>query len=438
MTKLTFYGAVAEVGGNKVLLEDGDTRIFLDFGMSFAARKQYYSAYLTPKSEKELKDLNVLPKIEGIYQSDDSEESINGVFLSHSHMDHAGHVSFLKRSIPIYCGETTALILDAMRDTRRATFESNFSGIRFDTFRTGKRVKIDSLEIEPIHVDHSVPGAYGFIIHTSSGSVIYTGDFRLHGTKPEMTREFIQKAKESKPKAVITEGTNLRGAPMSSEPEVVRKLMMLTEQTDGLIVANFAWADVDRFRSFYTAARESERYLAISLRQAYLLDKLSKDPRLETPNLDDKTLLIFKKSKKRYDKWEQEVLNLGKVVESSDISRIQSKTILVAGLYDFGELVQVDPTPGSCFVHSMSEPFDEEMEIDFEKLSNWLKHYGLPHYHIHTSGHIMPMQLRQTLKEIGGEKVYPIHTETPELFRRFMNDLDSKFITVKKGEVYNV
>ncbi|MFX1486598.1 MAG: MBL fold metallo-hydrolase, partial [Promethearchaeota archaeon] len=111
MTKLTFYGAVAEVGGNKVLLEDGDTRIFLDFGMSFAARKQYYSAYLTPKSEKELKDLNVLPKIEGIYQSDDSEESINGVFLSHSHMDHAGHVSFLKRSIPIYCGETTALIL---------------------------------------------------------------------------------------------------------------------------------------------------------------------------------------------------------------------------------------------------------------------------------------------------------------------------------------
>ncbi|MFX0067567.1 MAG: MBL fold metallo-hydrolase [Promethearchaeota archaeon] len=438
MTKLTFYGAVAEVGGNKVLLEDGDTRIFMDFGMSFAIKKQYYSAYLTPKSEKELMDLDILPKVKGIYRFDDSEESVNGIFLSHSHLDHAGHISFLKRSIPVYCGETTALILDVIKDTRRTTFESDFSGIQFNTFRTGKKIKIDSLEIEPIHVDHSVPGAYGFVIHTSSGSIVYTGDFRLHGTKPEMTREFIQKAKESEPKALITEGTNLRGAPMSSESEVVEKLRILTEQTDGLIIGSFAWADVDRFRSFYTAAKESGRYLAVSLRQAYLLDKLSRDPGLEMPDLDDKTLLVFKRYKKRYEKWEQEILELGQVVEGSDISKIQSKTILVAGLYDFGELVRVAPTSGSCFAYSMSEPFDEEMEIDFEKLSNWLKRYGLPQYHIHTSGHIMPLQLRQTLKEIGGDQIFPIHTDTPELFTRFMNDLDSKFIMVKKGEEYKI
>ena len=118
LTKLTFYGGVAEVGGNKVLLEDGDTRIFLDFGMSFAIKKQYYSAYLAPKSEKELMDLEILPEIQGIYRFDDSEESVSGVFLSHSHMDHSGHISFLKRSIPIYCGETAALILDVIRDTR--------------------------------------------------------------------------------------------------------------------------------------------------------------------------------------------------------------------------------------------------------------------------------------------------------------------------------
>ena len=35
MTSLTFYGGVSEIGGNKILLEDGDTRLFLDFGMSF-------------------------------------------------------------------------------------------------------------------------------------------------------------------------------------------------------------------------------------------------------------------------------------------------------------------------------------------------------------------------------------------------------------------
>jgi hypothetical protein len=31
MVSLTFYGGVDEIGGNKVLLEDGDVRVFLLF-----------------------------------------------------------------------------------------------------------------------------------------------------------------------------------------------------------------------------------------------------------------------------------------------------------------------------------------------------------------------------------------------------------------------
>ena len=38
MTSLTFYGGVNEIGGNKILLEDKDTKVFLDFGMSFGQR----------------------------------------------------------------------------------------------------------------------------------------------------------------------------------------------------------------------------------------------------------------------------------------------------------------------------------------------------------------------------------------------------------------
>ena len=35
MVKLTFYGGVNEIGGNKILLEDNGTKLFLDFGLSF-------------------------------------------------------------------------------------------------------------------------------------------------------------------------------------------------------------------------------------------------------------------------------------------------------------------------------------------------------------------------------------------------------------------
>ena len=36
-TTLAFYGGVDEIGGNKIFIKDGDTRIFFDFGMSFLA-----------------------------------------------------------------------------------------------------------------------------------------------------------------------------------------------------------------------------------------------------------------------------------------------------------------------------------------------------------------------------------------------------------------
>jgi len=35
LTSLTFYGGVNEIGGNKILLEDKDTKVFLDFGKEF-------------------------------------------------------------------------------------------------------------------------------------------------------------------------------------------------------------------------------------------------------------------------------------------------------------------------------------------------------------------------------------------------------------------
>ena len=63
-------------------------------------------------------------------------------------------------------------------------------------FRTGTKIKVDHVTVEPIHVDHSIPAAYGFIIQTSEGAIVYTGDLRRHGPRKDLTEEFIEKAKE--------------------------------------------------------------------------------------------------------------------------------------------------------------------------------------------------------------------------------------------------
>ena len=439
MTSLTFYGGVGEIGGNKILLKDRDTKVFLDFGVSLASKKQYYSMpFLTPRNVESLLELGLLPKIDGVYNFDEKEKSIDAVLLTHSHADHAAYISFLKRSIPVYCGEATATILKASSETQTSRFEYDIEGIQFKTFRTGNKLRIDSLEVEPIHVDHSCPGAYGFLIHTSAGVIAYTGDFRLHGSKPEMSQEFVEKARESRPAAVITEGTNMIGASPSTETEVMKSVDSIVGQTSGLVLADFARADVDRLNSFYHVAKNSGRALAITLRQAYLLNKLSDDPHLSLPSLKDENILIFQKTKKRYYEWEKETLKLGNVVDSAKAAEMQRKIILVCSFYDFEELIEIKPIPESCYILSASEPFDEEMEIDFERLVNWLVHCGLPQYHVHVSGHIMPLQLKKVLETIRPGKTFPVHCNYPELFSRFMRNVGGEILLAEKGREYRI
>jgi len=418
-------GGVGEIGGNKFLIQDGDTKILLDFGVSYADRRRFYSEpLLAPRDEKELFEFGMLPKLEGLYKSEESEPTVQGVFLSHSHGDHSACISFLNRKIPVYCGETTATIIRALYETRTKSLESDISGLRFETFRTGSKIRLGTIEVEPIHVDHSVPAAYGFIVYTSEGTLVYTGDLRVHGTKSQMTDDFIERARQEKPDALLAEGTNLIGATLTTEAEVQSKISSIIQASSKLVLADFSNVDVDRFRTFYDVAKQNGRVLAISLRQAHLLSKLADEGRIDIPNVaHDKNIVVYQRSKKRYYEWERNVLSFQNVMEASDIKTQQSKTILVSSASSFKELVDIRPEPGSCFILSISEPFNEEQEFGFERVVNWLDHFGLPMYHVHCSGHIMPDQLKAAITRIGPKTVYPIHTEHPELYAKFISEV---------------
>lgn len=56
MTSLTFYGGVNEIGGNKILLQDKDTKVFLDFGKSFSRRATYFEEFLNPRTSNGIVD----------------------------------------------------------------------------------------------------------------------------------------------------------------------------------------------------------------------------------------------------------------------------------------------------------------------------------------------------------------------------------------------
>ncbi len=113
---------------------------------------------------------------------------------------------------------------------------------------------------------------------------------------------------------------------------------------------------------------------------------------------------------------------------------MQNKVILVSTSYDMNEAMDIRPSPGSAFINSTSEPFNEEMDMDRERFVNWLDHLGLPLYQIHSSGHMMPTELRETIAKVAPKRLVPIHTEQPELYGAFVKDL-AKVDQVRKGSV---
>jgi len=450
-TTLTFYGGINEIGGNKILLEDRDTRIFLDFGMSFANEAQYFSGYLTPRGVNGAGDyleFDLLPRLRGLYARkmikntniSYEEPKIDAVFLSHSHMDHVGYLPFIDENIRVYCGECTKIIMDAMEEPSR----TNLGEHKFHTFRTGKKIKIDTLEVEPIHVDHSIPGAYGFIVNTSKGSIVYSGDYRLHGTMSQMTNEFAERAAESDPAVMISEGTRVspeEAQAIHSENSVKAESNEVVANAPKLVIVAFYSRDVDRFKTFYEIARNNDRKLVIPIKLAHLLSKLKSDPALKIPDvMKDDAILFYKKRKKTgeftqsdYYVWERPFLE--KAVNYEYIHQNESKLLFNLDLVNFTELIDIKPSAGGHFIHSMSEPFSEE-DISKDLMDNWLKHFGLKHHQIHASGHCPSKDLTRIINKIQPKKLIPIHTEHPTLFKDLFKHLDVTI--VEKGKQYTL
>lgn len=146
MPTVTVYGGAGVIGGNKILLEDGDTSLFFDFGTDFHTRGKYFEEYMPPRASMGLLDLLVtglLPPLEGVYRQDEvigdeiwdvvkdrqgrrRLDHIGAVLVSHAHLDHCGAISFLDPSIPIYASAMTGVIGKAMQDTSGTDFEREF------------------------------------------------------------------------------------------------------------------------------------------------------------------------------------------------------------------------------------------------------------------------------------------------------------------------
>jgi ribonuclease J len=338
-------------------------------------------------------------------------------------------------------GSTCHAILKAIRERSPRDFEREVLDFlprpskrgskpverKVETFRSGRKFKVGSLEILPIHVDHSIPGAYGFIIQTSAGAVVYTGDIRLHGARPEMTREFVEQAGAAKPVALICEGTRVGDVSSEeSEPRVFSEAnSLVAKHKSAPVFADFNFKDMDRLRTFYRVATHNGRKLVVKLRDCYYLKELSKDPNLGIPSYDDKEIVIYKPkqvsgtySDADYYGEDAKFAAMPNAKTAAEISKSPSAYLFAFGYFGFSALIDMKPPPGSLYIHSASEPYNEEMILSQERVENWLDRYGMQRHQIHCSGHAKGRDLFQVVREIDPQLLFPVHTEHPEMFVR--------------------
>lgn len=512
--KIICYDGVGVIGGNKVLVEDEerDSRVFLDFGMSFTRRSLFFEEYLKPRPGVGLRDplrLALLPPLEGIYRSDLTSalaaedlnylrsrphyrqlgvEDIQGVYLSHAHLDHSAYISFLHESIPIYCTAMTATVAKVVQDAgqsgdierevcyfvpriknkddilaspREADYygrpfvvvdDLEFVNRQFWGFSpaSGRKTRLHNpglaadrigglaLRFQP--VDHSIYGATACAVETSAGWVVYSGDLRFHGRRGPNLEEVAAWARDLEPVALLCEGTRIDAQETGHrwrEEDVKNTALELAKKHKGLIVADFAARNVDRLLSFLEIAKSIGRRLAISPVDAYLLDAMRQlDSSLPDVSMDD-AVVIYADVKSAPRTWERRVREKykKKIVQAADVRKDPGAYILAFSFFDINDLADIGlgrDLEDAVYIYSSSEAFNEELQIDINRLSNWLEHFkvrfiGNPlnperEPGLHVSGHAPGYDLLELARLIHPKMVIPIHTQKPGVFKVLEKD----------------
>ena len=326
---INLLGGDGEIGGNKVLVTHNNTKILLDFGMSFSRVGTYFCEFLKPRKCTSLKDFfefDLLPEMSGIYREDylrhmgkdTQERGVDALFLSHAHMDHAGYIHFLRKDIPIYCTKETRVILECMEETGRGSFSEFCTCCEAFTFykntrgglskvtrrntdfvkerqyivmEEGKPVDVGSFEVEMVPVDHSIPGACAFIMYSNNETAVYSGDLRFHGLNGEQSEAFVEKAKEAKPNYFICEGTRIDETKKDSEKSVEKRIKKLI-QGKNLVFVEHPKRDIDRAKTIYDVAVDNNREFVVDLKLAFLLKSLGDMSPLNPKNV--KILVPYK------------------------------------------------------------------------------------------------------------------------------------------------
>ncbi len=263
VTKVIPLGGMCEIGKNTWVIEHGDDLVLIDGGLAF------------PTDEMPGVEI-VLPDITYLVQN---KNKIRGLVITHGHEDHIGGiVPMLKQfDIPIIYGPSLAigLLEQKLKDAElldRTTLEK---GRPRQTFRIG------SIAFTYVRNTHSIADSFCLIIHTPSGKIVHSGDFKFDFTPVD--GEFfdvftLAKVAEEGVELLISDSTNVeREGYTPSERSVYARLEEEFNKASGRIIVTTFASQVHRVRQILEICIKLGKKVAIFGRSMLLLATISRD-----------------------------------------------------------------------------------------------------------------------------------------------------------------
>ena len=249
--RYTVLGGLNEIGKNMAVLEYGDDAIIIDCGMSFPDGDLLGVDVVLP-------DFSYALKI---------KDKIRGIFITHGHEDHIGALPYLLKQmdIPVYAGRLTVALIDSKLK------EHGLSGkMRLNVVEAGGVIRIgNTLTVEMITVNHSIPDAMALAIKTPHGYIVHTGDFKVDFTPvmgPTIDLARFGELGREGVLALMADSTNAERAGYTpSERLVGESFANLFRQAENkrIIVATFS-SNLPRIQQIMSASAKDGRKVAVS------------------------------------------------------------------------------------------------------------------------------------------------------------------------------
>jgi ribonuclease J len=268
-------GGCGEIGKNMTAIECGEDIVVVDAGLAFPGDDM-------PGIDIVLPDINYLVE---------RRARIRAVLLTHGHEDHIGGMPYLLREVrsPVHGTRLTLGMVRAKLEEHNLDLPKGSRPLQ-----PGERLRVGVFEVEPFRVNHSIPDAVGFALHTPVGTVVHTGDFKFDYTPVDgevADIDVLARLGRDGVLLLLADSTNVeRPGQTPSEKTVGRVITDIMRQAKRrVIIASFA-SNVHRIQQVFDAAgqtgrrvavigRSMEKNVEVSLELGYL--KAPRDLRLE-------------------------------------------------------------------------------------------------------------------------------------------------------------